>query len=379
LIASQRTFKSLAPQFKCAASTKIRLAALIASLTATPLMPDLARAANPSETEIMQFSGIPPSTPIEVFGNAWTIFADGVIDADSGARLKTFLQERHIPGKSLLYLNSTGGSLIGGMELGRVIRNAELNTHVGRAVGETKKVVAGGCYSSCTLAFLGGEFRYISKDSKYGVHRFYSAVKSDQESDLAQIVSASVVQYTRDMGVDPEFLSEMAKAGKAEINLIPYADLVRLNVVNNGQTKTRWTIESMDEAIYLKGERTTFHGINKFILICNPSRTVTLYAIFDPERREREIINMSAMSLLLDGKPIPIATQRSDGPKLVNGWINVMFSLNDSLLSAIQQAKTVGVSFQFSYDAPLFLGFDGMELGDGARKLPGFLHTCLRQ
>jgi hypothetical protein len=101
--------------------------------------------------------------------------------------------------------------------------------------------------------------------------------------------------------------------------------------------------------------------------------------IFDPERREREVANMAAISLLIDGTPIPIATHLFDGPKLVNGWINVMFSLNDALLSAIQRAKTVGVSFQFSYGAPIFLGFDGMEFGDGAKKLPGFLHTCLRR
>jgi hypothetical protein len=358
--------------------TKIGLIAVIIYLATAPLELRLAIADNSSET--MQFNGQPPSTPIEVFGNAWTIFADGVIDAEAGARLRTFIQERHIPRKSMLYLNSPGGNLIGGMELGRVIRDAELITDVGRPAGDTKKtVLAAGCYSACTLAFLGGEFRYLSEGSKYGVHRFYSAVKSDQDADLAQIVSASVVQYARDMGVDPEFLTEMTKAGKAEVNLIPYNDLVRLNVINNGQTKTRWTIESMGEAIYLKGERATFHGINKFILICNSNRTVTLYAIFDPERREREIAKMAAISLLIDGTPMQIATQLFDGPKLVNGWINVMFSLDDTLLSAIQRAKTVGVSFQFSYGAPVFLGFDGLEFAEGAKKLPGFLHTCLRQ
>jgi hypothetical protein len=106
---------------------------------------------------------------------------------------------------------------------------------------------------------------------------------------------------------------------------------------------------------------------------------VTVYAIFDPKHREREIISMAAISLLIDGTPIPIATQLSDGPKLVNGWINVMFSLNGKLLAAIQRAKTVGVSFQISYGTPMFLGFEGMEFGDGAKKLPGFFHTCLRR
>jgi hypothetical protein len=328
----------------------------------------------------MQFRGRPPSAPIEVFGNAWTIFADGIIDADSGARLKQFIQDKNIPRKSMLILNSPGGSLIGGMELGRAIRDAGLITDVGRSVGDTTKpMVAGECYSACTLAFLGGEFRYLSEDSRYGVHRFYSQTKSDQDSDVAQIVSASVVQYTRDMGVDTAFLSEMTKAGRTEINFISRDDLVRLNVINNGQTKTRWTIESIDEAIYLKGERETSHGINKFILICNSNRTITLYAVFDPERREGEIIKMAAISLLIDGTPIPIAAQLSSGPKLVNGWINVTFSLNDTFLRVMQRAKTVGVAFQFFYGAPIFLGFDGMEFGDGAKKLPGVLHICLKR
>lgn len=358
--------------------TKVGKSASIFSFAATLLVANLAFA--DSSPEKMRFTGKPPSTPIEVFGNAWAIYADGVIDADAGARLKEFIQDKNIPRKSMLILNSPGGNLIGGMELGRAIRDAGLITDVGRSAGNTTStMVAGECYSACTLAFLGGEFRYLSKDSRYGVHRFYSQTKSDQDFDIAQIISASVVQYTRDMGVDPEFLSEMTKAGRTEVNFIPRDDLVRLNVINNGQTKTRWTIESLDEGIYLKGERETFHGINKFILICNSNRTITLYAVFDPERREGEIIKMAATSLLIDGTPIPIATQLSDGPKLVNGWINVMFSLNETFLSVIRRAKTVGVSFQFSYGAPIFLGFDGMEFGEGAKKLPGFLHTCLKR
>jgi hypothetical protein len=75
--------------------TKIGLIAVIIYLATAPLELRLAIADNSSET--MQFNGQPPSTPIEVFGNAWTIFADGVIDAEAGARLRTFIQERHIP------------------------------------------------------------------------------------------------------------------------------------------------------------------------------------------------------------------------------------------------------------------------------------------
>ncbi|WP_338828779.1 hypothetical protein [Bradyrhizobium sp. 27S5] len=231
--------------------------------------------------------------------------------------------------------------------------------------------------TSCCVTKAVGGYRYISKDSNYGVHRFFSDQKSDQDSDIAQIVSASIVQYVRDMGVDPKFLSEMTKAGKTEVNIIPHEDLLKLNVVNNGQKKAVWTIEAIDDGIYLKGERETYHGINKFLLLCL-NGGVALYAIFDPEGREREIMKMGAISLLIDGTPVPIAAHLSDGPKLVNGWINAMFTLNGELLNVIQRAATVGVAFQYTYGAPIFLGFDDMEFSEGA-KMPGFLRACTRK
>jgi hypothetical protein len=325
----------------------------------------------------IQFRGRPPPKPIEIFGNAWTIFADGLIDVDAAARLKQFIRDNNIPNKSFLVLNSPGGSLIGGIKLGRVIRDAGLLTDIGRYnENSTQEMTAGECYSACTLAFLGGEYRYIKDSSIYGVHRFYFTNKGDQDVDIAQIVSASVVQYIRDMDVDPKLFNEMTMVGEKEINIIPHDELIRLNVINNGEKKTYWTIESIATGIYLKGERQTYHGINKFILSCNPDSSISLIAIFDPERREDEVIKMAAISLLVDGKDIPISERRVSGPTLINGWINVDFDVDNSLLEIIQRAKTVGVSFQHFYGAPIFLGFDGMDFSDGSKKLPGFLRVC---
>jgi hypothetical protein len=78
----------------------------------------------------------------------------------------------------------------------------------------------------------------------------------------------------------------------------------------------------------------------------------------------------------INDKAISIAEHRLRGPELHNGWINVEFSLDDRLLAIIQQAKTVGVAFQLFDGAPIFLGFEGMDFGDGAKKLPGFLRAC---
>jgi hypothetical protein len=333
--------------------------------------PVAATPANATSLEQMQFLGRPPQQPVEIFGNAWFIFADGVIDADAPARLKRFIQENHVPRKSIIVLNSPGGSVIGGIKLGRLL------TEVGRNTSETEKMfVTGECYSACTLAFLGGEFRSIEKDSTYGVHRFFFTTKGGQDTDAAQILSASIVQYIRDMDVDPELFNEMTAAGNKEIIIIPHDELARLNVINNGQKKTRWTIESAEFGIYLKGERETYHGINKFILECMPNNSIALLTIFDPEGHADEIMQMKSMSLFINDETISIAERRLSGPELHNGWINAVFLLDDGLLTIIQRAKTVGVAFQFLDGAPIFLGFQGMDFGDGAKKLPGFLRAC---
>jgi hypothetical protein len=93
------------------------------------------------KAEQIQFYAYPPPTPIQIFGNAWSIFADGVIDEDAAVRLKKLIEDDHIPAKSMLALNSPGGSLIGGMKLGKVIREAGLATYVGVKGDDSHSIV----------------------------------------------------------------------------------------------------------------------------------------------------------------------------------------------------------------------------------------------
>jgi hypothetical protein len=80
----------------------------------------------------MTFTGYAPPMP-EIEGTAWFIFGDGVIDGGTSSRLESFLADHHVPHPSSIYLNSDGGSLVEGMKLGRVIRQHNLFTYVGRA------------------------------------------------------------------------------------------------------------------------------------------------------------------------------------------------------------------------------------------------------
>jgi hypothetical protein len=339
-----------------------------------------------AQPEEMTFFAQPPIPPKEMFGSAWRIFAEGPIDPGAPTRFKRIIADHHIPPLSVVYLDSPGGNLLASMELGRLIRKNGYFTEVHKKGPASKggllqeklgvttyEPLPGICASACTLSFIGGVFRWLDQKSVYGVHRFYG--NSSFDADIAQVTSSAVVQYIREMGVDPELFDEMTKAGREEINILPLARLVALGAVNNGVEKARWSIESGGDFVYLKGERNTQYGFNKFMVVCS-NRVLWLYVMFDPQGRGDEILTMGSQSLLIDGNPIPIAQLRTQPQRLEKGWLHADYRLTPELVQKLRMAKTVGIAFQFAPGAPMFLGFNGMELEEGRSKLNGLIATC---
>jgi len=337
-------------------------------------------ATGPAQAQEMTFLAQPPRQPIEIYGNAWSIYADGPIDRGPPERLQKLIAANKVPPRSVFYLNSPGGDLFSSMELGRLLRKHYFFTEVmKRGPAETThghrrhEPIPGACLSACTLTYIGGVFRWLDLKAIYGVHRFFGSRSFD--ADAAQVTSAVVVQYIRDMGVDPTLFAEMTKAGRDEINILAHSQLAHLGVVNNGVEKTRWSIESTGTEIYLKGERNTEHGINKFMLVCIQGK-LALHVIFDPIGRGEEVKRMGAQSLMIDRQPIPIAHLQTRRTEIVNGWVNAMYLLTPDLIQRIRAARSVGIAYQPAYDSPLFMGFDRMELADGRQKMAGLIATC---
>lgn len=328
----------------------------------------------------MKFYGYLPKYVKILGGNAWTIYANGVIDDDTPNRLKTFIDKNNIPEHSDIFFNSPGGSLMAGMELGKIVRNAGLFAYIGKGEGGKNKNVAGECFSACALAFLGGQYRWVDSSSSYGVHRFSFTKKISHGVDVSQVLSALVAQYIRDMGANPELFSVMTLAGSDSITVLSQEQLKEYKVANDGYDTTHWSIENYQTLFYLKGERKTWRGVNKFLLMCSPSKdSMFLQAIFDPEGRGDEVVQMKSYLLNLDDESTPITQYLYEGPKLINGWVNISFLIDKNLISSIQNAKEVGVQFQFEDSSPFFFGFRGMEFADGAKKLPALEANCFNQ
>jgi len=228
----------------------------LASILATVVIPPAAAA----DDKMVFRTEAPDPRYVAMTGNSWNIYAEGVIDQNAPKRAEQLIDQMHIPPNSFVYLNSPGGNLFAGMELGRVFRKNGFNTYVGKQSG-LRKTSAGVCLSACTLTFLGGKFRFLSPDSTYGVHRFFLGGSDDASVAPAdalaagQIFSAAILQYIREMGADPQLLNEMSRAGSDEINVLSKSRLQELGVVNDGVGKTTWTVESKGNPVLCSTSR----------------------------------------------------------------------------------------------------------------------------
>lgn len=161
------------------------------------------------------------------------MFAAGRIDEYAAERFEGVVRKRRPPPGLTVYFDSIGGSPYQAMKLGRAIRRLDLNTAVGKASNDPSGSYAarGGCYSSCAYAFLGGKSRSVGMLSEIGVHRFTTPGKVPvQAIAVGQMLSADLVAYMLEMGVDPELFVIAARTPNGRIYTLTLAELERLRV-----------------------------------------------------------------------------------------------------------------------------------------------------
>lgn len=183
-------------------------------------------------------------------GCEW-IAAEGEITPDS---YKHFIAATRGGVSPTVYLNSPGGSLVGGILLGEAIRNAGSWTHVARTVssGMFHDSVPGECLSACAFAFLGGVNRSIGESSIFGVHQFYDAdalanpgAKVFTAIDVSsnQLISGLVLEYVVRMGADASVVALASKTPPTEMRLLTEAEMKAFRVIWDPGDFIPWKIE----------------------------------------------------------------------------------------------------------------------------------------
>lgn len=319
--------------------------------------------------------------------SSWYVILEGEIDAEAPSRVAAALRRAGRDGADV-FISSPGGNLLAGMEIGRMIRQVGANTHIGGLVPEPSnsvpsmsrmKHVPGVCYSACALAFLGGVYRFTSSGSEFGVHRFSSrSGPARSDLDTAQIVSAAVSTFIRDMEVDPGLFDLMVQEGKDKIRILSTAELTQLNVVNNGRKKPVWSIEIIDGAQYLRGTQDTVYGRGKAILLCHDNRILYQSHYQAGTDTASSIASGGWLhSLLADGKDLPLSEPIRISA--IRDEIYTVFSLTSEQALAIASSSSMGHAMQRSRDAPVFVGYQIDIPNSSIGKVHTFIRNCLRR
>lgn len=176
------------------------------------------------------------------------VAGEGEITADTPKRLLDFVSENYTP--KTIVLNSPGGSVIGGIGLGRLIREIGANTSVGdtkpmegQGLERWETIGPGRCASSCVFAFMGGEER-DAYDGELGVHQIYSINRDMTEADVQYAIGA-IVLHAVDMGVDAGFLAKVLTTSSEEMRWLTEEEALASNLATQEFFDYRldWKIE----------------------------------------------------------------------------------------------------------------------------------------
>jgi hypothetical protein len=157
--------------------------------------------------------------PAEACGSncrVW-ISAVGYLTSDTAREFEAFAQKKDVSG-AVLVLDSDGGSVLGTIALGRLIRRFEMITTVGKttplpptAQGDQRARLApdANCESMCAFVLLAGSRRYVPPQAHVLVHQIWLGKKrknaldssyTAEELNLVQRDIGRLAQYTIEMG-----------------------------------------------------------------------------------------------------------------------------------------------------------------------------------
>ena len=194
---------------------------------------------------------------MRVDGRSSWISAEGEITNDTPAEFEKFVGTLNLWKDTRIALDSPGGSVIGGIRLGELIRKYKLITGVAKSVknGEYSTPAPGECASACVFAFVGGVDRAVTSPSRIGIHQmsvrhqnlYQSNVVNVEELDksfsTSQILMGLVISHFIEMGVDLNAASLMSQVMPMNIKWLSPDELVTTKIVYSPTKFSDWAIE----------------------------------------------------------------------------------------------------------------------------------------
>lgn len=194
------------------------------------------------------------------------VLVEGEIPGDAGRQFETFVQsvwpDDHRAGDKggrgpTVCFNSPGGSLDGGIELGRTIRLHRMDTciepsysTVGEDVTSPNRVLVPNatCSSACVLAFMGGVNRRIEEGSFVGVHQFVGS-PGPLGDVVTQVTQTQLAQHLDAMGVSRRLLDVASLVPPWSIRWLTLDEARSVVLDNMTPRPTAWTLGTNSEGL----------------------------------------------------------------------------------------------------------------------------------
>ncbi len=151
----------------------------------------------------------------------------GSIEFDDDKKLDRYISTLIHKKHTAIYLDSLGGSLYGGMRLGRYFKEHNIKTVI-----QGYKV----CASACALAFLGGrdyrgnKWMSSTTTSKLGFHSFSYEHTKYEDMDYIQKVVSDILKYGQDVNADMNIFIKLFSTSSKDMYWFTTQEELNLNI-----------------------------------------------------------------------------------------------------------------------------------------------------
>ena len=222
-------------------------------------------------------------------GGNYEIYAAGPIDEDVAIRFKNFVSVHKID-HAIIYFDSPGGSLKGGLNLGHAIRSLGFETGVRSINYEYGKGPVAICASACAYAFAGGAARfYDDKVGRLGLHQFYGSEDLPISSEDSQFTLGFLIDYLDEMGIPGKTVALASRAKKSEMIWLSTEDAEGIQLANNGVQPTKAEIKLSGGHPYLRLQQDFSDVTSRVLIYCDGDAIIVLGGIVtNPEFSNRQ-------------------------------------------------------------------------------------------
>ena len=192
-----------------------------------------------SRARAMDFRWVAPGNSSNCFGGlcGTSITAEGEITDATPADFRAFLGANAPAhrGRIVVFIDSPGGKIVAGIELGKIFRQLGVTASVARTGdSEQGSALTGGiCFSACVYALMGATRRIAPHDSKIGVHRMFAYDGGARRYDDGQM-AAMLRRYSNMMGVSPELIAATEQGTSDAIRILTPAEIARWRLASPG-------------------------------------------------------------------------------------------------------------------------------------------------